>query len=80
MRRPSLDILLALTRVNPGWGLSQSRVCALHGSTWPLWLELLARQRMGSWDLGSWRHAHMGRGWASKDSEVGKEKKEVKSA
>lgn len=59
VRRPSLDILLVLTRVNRGWGASQIRVCALCGSTQPLWLELLARQRVRSWTLGSWMCAHM---------------------
>lgn len=54
VRRPHLVALLVLTSANWGGGLSQSGVCPLCGSTRPLWLELLAGQRVGSWGLGSW--------------------------
>lgn len=77
MRRPSLDILLVLTCVNRGWSASQIRVCALCGSTQPLWLEPLARQRVRNWDLGpgctpTWGQAH-------RASEVGGGKEDMRS-
>lgn len=47
---------------------------------WPVWLELLASQRVRSWDLVSQRCGHMWRVWAHGTSDMGLEKEEERSA
>lgn len=76
VRRPSLDILLALTWVNRGWGLSQCRGCALCGNM--ATLASIAGQAKGE-ELGSGLLEvcpHVGR-WAPRASEVAQEMEEV---